>query len=76
MTINREYSKGCIDFINDSELISLINNTKEDIGLVKGIIAKCLAKQSLSIKETAALLAVEDPDTIEEIFDTARTLKK
>jgi len=76
MTTKREYSKGCTDFINDSELINLIKNTKEDIGLVKDIIAKSLAKHPLTIKETAALLAVENPEIIEEIFDTARKLKE
>ena len=35
-----------------------------------------MAKQALAVEETAVLLAAEQPDLIEEIFDAARQLKR
>ena len=68
-------SEGAVDFIDDARLNDLVTNTPEDTGRVREIIAKSLAKQHLSLEETAALLAVENRDLTEEIFETARELK-
>lgn len=43
---------------------------------VRDIIAKSMAKEPLSIDETARLVAADDRETVEEIFDAARQLKK
>lgn len=64
-----------IDFIDD-ELISGLSQQGEDKIRVREVIAKSLSKQALTLSETAALLAAESPDLIEEIFEAARTLKR
>ena len=64
-----------IDFIDD-ELLSGLAKQKEDKIRVREVIAKSLSKQALSLDETAALLAAESPELIEEIFEAARTLKR
>src|SRR6185369_16390010 len=45
-------------------------------GRVREIIAKSLAKEALSVEETAQLLLADTPELIEEIFEAARELKK
>ena len=45
-------------------------------GEVRDIIAKSLAKQPLAVEETAVLLAAEEPELVEQIFDAARQLKR
>ena len=43
---------------------------------VRDVIAKSLAKQPLTVEETAVLLAADEPELVEEIFDAARQLKR
>ena len=43
---------------------------------MRDIIAKSLAKQPLAVEETAALLAADEPELVEQIFDAARQLKR
>ncbi len=69
-------SKNCSDFINDAKITSIIENTREDAGRVRAIIAKSMEKKPLEVEETAALIAAESPDLVEEIFNAARQLKK
>jgi 2-iminoacetate synthase len=69
-------SKTCRDFIDDEKISTLINDTREDHGKVREIIAKSMAKQPLSVAETAVLIAANSPELIEEIFAAARQLKK
>ncbi len=76
MTYKKDFSSVCNDFINDAKLTDTIANTKEDIKHVRDVIAKSMDKQPLSVKETAVLLAADDPDVVEEIFNAARDLKK
>lgn len=71
-----KYSKNCVDFINDSPIEDLIKNSKEDKGKIRDILAKSMAKEPLSAEECASLIASNNEDLIEEIKDTARTLKK
>ncbi|MCF7811277.1 [FeFe] hydrogenase H-cluster radical SAM maturase HydG [bacterium] len=74
--LSRRLTKGCYDFIDDDGLISLLNETKvDDAEKVRGIIAKSLAKEALTVEETAVLLRVENTELCEEIFDAARKLK-
>ncbi len=69
-------SAGAVDFIDDGRLTALLRDTRSDAGRVRAIIAKSLAKQALTVEETAALLAADAPDLVEEIFAAARQLKR
>ena len=74
--MNRTLSENAVDFIDDSLLHSLIKNTKEDKARLRDIFDKSKAKQALTLEETAALLAIESPDGLEELYQTARDLKR
>ena len=65
---------GC-DFI-DEPLIESLLNRKADAGRVREIIAKAKNKEALTLEETASLINADEPELIEQIFDTARQLKK
>ena len=71
-----ELTKGFVDFIDDAKLHSLINNTREDPVVYRDILKKSLSKQPLTVEETAALIAVQSPKGLHEIFETARELKR
>ena len=71
-----ELTKGFVDFIDDAKIHSLINNTREDPVVYRAILKKSLSKQPLTVEETAALIAVQSPDGLHEIFETARELKR
>jgi len=64
-----------MDFIDESLLEGLLAR-QADAAQVRDMIAKSLSKEALSVEETAVLLAAEDPDLIEEIFEAARQLKR
>lgn len=63
------------DFIDDSYLESLLDVPAE-ASEVRDIIAKSLAKEPLTVAETAVLLNADSPDLVEEIFAAARQLKR
>jgi 2-iminoacetate synthase len=65
-----------VDFIDDARLTGLLEAGPPDPQHVRDIIAKSLAKQALSAEETAVLLRATDPETVEEVFDAARELKR
>lgn len=69
-------TKGDIDFIDDSKLHDLIKNTKEDRVKIREIFAKSRNRESLTLEETATLLAIESPEGLNELFTTAKELKK
>jgi 2-iminoacetate synthase len=69
-------SDGAVDFINDNYLNHLLNAPIPKPEQVKEVIAKSLDKQPLSVEETAILLRAGDPELLENIFQTARTLKE
>ena len=69
-------SDGAIDFIDEDRLNKLLTGATPDSEEVRGIIAKALAKDPLTVPETAVLLRCDAPELIEEIFDAARTLKQ
>ena len=65
-----------LDFIYDARLTGLLEGGAPDPAQVRDIIAKGLAKQALSVEETASLVRATDPALVEEIFEAARTLKR
>jgi len=69
-------SAGATDFIDDVRLTKLVQAPPPDAARVREIIGKSLAKTPLSVEETACLLTVTDPALVEEIFETARRLKR
>ncbi len=71
-----ELSQGAVDFIDDAFLTSLLCGPPPDRGMVRDTIAKSLAIQPLSVEETAVLLRTDEPELLEEVFRTARTLKE
>jgi 2-iminoacetate synthase len=68
-------SQAGYDFIDEPHLESLLAR-RADRGAVRAVIAKSLSKQALCLEETATLLAADEPDLVEEIFDAARQLKR
>jgi 2-iminoacetate synthase len=63
-------------FIDPDELWRLINNTKADKTRVREIISKSLAKNRLTLEETAVLINASGTDLMEEIKQGAKELKK
>jgi 2-iminoacetate synthase len=68
-------SRSGYDFIDEAKLNGLLDRrvSPEE---VRDIIAKSMAKQPLAVEETAALLAADQPEQIEQMFDAARQLKR
>jgi 2-iminoacetate synthase len=71
-----ETSRGAVDFINDAYLTELLAGPTPDSGLVRDTVAKSLAKEPLSIEETALLLRSNEPELLDEVYQGARTLKE
>ncbi len=69
-------SPGAVDFIDDGRLEDLARSRRPDAAHVRDIIAKSLSKTALSIAETAALVSIDDPALLEEVFAAARLLKR
>ncbi|MDD2584827.1 MAG: [FeFe] hydrogenase H-cluster radical SAM maturase HydG, partial [Bacteroidales bacterium] len=74
--MEKKLTNGAIDFIDDKLFHNLINNTKEDLPKIREILAKSKTKQALTLDETATLLAIKSPEAREELFDTAKELKR
>jgi 2-iminoacetate synthase len=70
-----ELSSNAFDFINDDDLHGLIGQPV-DASEVRDIIAKSLAKEPLTVEESAVLVNTTDPDLLEMVFDAARQLKR
>jgi 2-iminoacetate synthase len=71
----KQLSRSGYDFIDEEYLHGLLNR-RTSPGEVRDIIAKSLSKQPLAVEETAALLAADEPELVEQIFDAARQLKR
>lgn len=69
-------SKTAADFIDDAYLQGLLSAPAPDPLRVREVIAKSLAKEALTVAETAVLLRAEEPELVEEIFGAARELKR
>jgi len=63
-------------FIDPNEIWSILKSNKADKILVREIIQKSLAKNRLSLHETATLINTVDPELINEIKEGARKLKE
>ncbi|MBN2024662.1 MAG: [FeFe] hydrogenase H-cluster radical SAM maturase HydG [Pirellulales bacterium] len=63
------------DFIDEGFFHGLIAQPF-DRGAFREALAKSMAKEALSVEETAALLAAEGADEVETLFDSARRLKR
>jgi 2-iminoacetate synthase len=63
------------DFIDDREIEETLAAARPDQARVREILAKSLSKKRLEPEETAALLAVKEPELWQEIFAAARKLK-
>lgn len=69
-------SRDAVDFIDDRYLMGLLSGPAPDPQAVRDTIDKSLAKQPLSVEETALLLRTGEADVLETIFQGARTLKE
>ncbi|OGV55068.1 MAG: [FeFe] hydrogenase H-cluster radical SAM maturase HydG [Lentisphaerae bacterium GWF2_44_16] len=74
--MDKKYSGGCVDFIDDGKITGILKTTSEDPVRVRELIAKSMEKKPLAPEETAVLLAAEKPELVEEIFAAAKKLKK
>jgi len=63
-------------FIDESEIWEILDTAEPTKENVRAVIKKSLAKNRLSMQETALLLKTDDPELIEEIKAGARTLKE
>jgi len=71
----KRLSQSAHDFIDEDRLHGLLARPF-DAALFRDVLAKSLAKQALSLDETAVLLAAEEPEHVEALFDAARKLKR
>lgn len=76
MIEHNKWSKDCTDFIDDNAITDIITSTVEDADEVRRILDKSLRKEPLTVVETAKLIAAESPELVEDIFATARELKR
>jgi len=66
-----------MEFINESEIFSLINDDKlYDPILQKEIIKKSKEAKGLSLKDSAVLLNISDPEITDELYHTAKEVKE
>ena len=68
-------SESAHDFVDEFRFHSLLNRPF-DPGRFRDVLAKSMAKEALTIDETAELIAASEPDQVEQIFAAARQLKK
>ncbi len=63
------------DFIDDQKLLKLLEEVEVTEAKLDEIIDKSLAKNRLSLEETAILLQAERPEWVEKIYTAAKRLK-
>lgn len=71
-----QLSKHAADFVDDATLTAMIATGPTTDAAVRDVIAKSMAKQPLSLAETAMLLRADAPELVEQIFAAARQLKR
>ena len=71
-----DLSQGAVDFIDDGYFTQLLGGPPPERQPVQDIIAKSLAKQPLSVEETAVLLRTDDPELLEECFSDRPETKR
>ena len=65
-----------VDFIDDGALEALFAHAEPDPAQVREIVSRSVALEPLTVAETAVLLAVRNPEMLDEIFAAARGLKR
>lgn len=66
-----------MEFINESYIYSLIEDEKlKDKNLQREIIQKASDAKGLTLKESAALLNISDPELLDELFHKAKEVKE
>jgi 2-iminoacetate synthase len=66
-----------MEFINESLLYSLINDASlKNKSLQQDIIIKSQEAKGLSLKESAALLNIDSPEILEQLYHTAKEIKE
>ena len=63
-------------FIDEKKIKQLLKTKKIEAAQAREILANALQMKSLSLEETAALMTVEDPRIIQELFCTAKKVKE
>lgn len=63
-------------FIDPNEIWGYIHSTVSTPERVRSVIAKALAKNRLTLEDTAVLVNANEPELVEEILQGARTLKE
>ena len=82
MIIMNKYDKNSLkaeEFINDGEILDSLkfaDENKNNLELVDKIIEKARLKKGIDHREASVLLACEDKEKIEKIYDLARQIKK
>ena len=64
-----------VDFVDDRKIEEALVAARPDAVRVREVLAKSLSKKRLEPEETAALLAIREPDLWQEVFAAARKLK-
>ncbi len=72
---DRRLSRNAYDFIDDDYLSGLLGPRMPE-RQVHDVIAKSLAKEPLTVEETAILINAEEPELVESVFEAARQLKR
>ena len=70
------YGKHARDFIDDALLAGLLDQPPPSRAEFRDVIARSMAKEPLTVEETATLLRGDDPELVEEMFQAARQLKR
>lgn len=63
-------------FVDAAEIEHYLQHARPDKAIIRGIIARSLDKNRLSLADTAMLVKADDPSLIEEIKDGAHRLKE
>ncbi|MCH5373701.1 MAG: [FeFe] hydrogenase H-cluster radical SAM maturase HydG [Planctomycetes bacterium] len=71
----KRLSRDACDFIDDQQLHDLLG-IPADARQVRDVIAKSMAKEPLTVAETAVLVNTVDAELVESIFQAARQLKR
>lgn len=61
--------------IDESKIITALETTKEDAVRVREVLAKAAEMKGLDAAEATALMCIESPELLEELFHTARRVK-
>jgi len=69
-------SDGAVDFIDEARFEALLRAPRPEPARVRDVIARSLAKEPLTVEETAVLVGADAPDLQAELFAAACTLKE